>query len=108
MSIAITPSHLERARDVVGYPTEAVADLVESKTSAAIGIFPTNVVEEPWRAHHLSGVVGDVPEDVAVFRFESSTASFHVKQELRLREEDREREAAEREKAKRSARASSR
>jgi hypothetical protein len=108
MNISITPSHLERAYNAVGQTPEAVADRVESDAVPAIGIFPTNLVEEPWRAHRLSGDDAALAPDVVVFRFESSTASFRVKQELRRRELEREREEAEREKAKRSAREVSR
>lgn len=107
MNISITQAHLERAHNAVGQALEAVADLVESEATPAIGIFPTRPAEEPWRAHHLSGEVGE-SDDVAVFRFESSTSSFRVQQELRRRQAEREREEAEREKVKRTAREVSR
>ena len=68
MNITITQAHLARAHNAVGQAPEAVADLVESEATPAIGVFPTNLVEEPWRAHHLSGEAGDdaALEDVAV------------------------------------------
>jgi hypothetical protein len=111
MNVHITSSQVSRAHDVAGLAPEAIADLVEATTSAAIGIFPTDLAEEPFRAHRLSGEAADEPalaRDVAIFRFASSVASFGVKQVLRRRQADREREAAEREKATRSARVSSR
>jgi hypothetical protein len=86
MNIRILPSHVARARNVVGLTTAEVTGLVESERSTTIGIFPTNLINEPWRAHHLSGVaIDDVSEDVAIFQFENSTASFHVKQLLKER-----------------------
>jgi hypothetical protein len=91
MNTRITPSHIARAHNVVGFAPEAIADLVESETSTTIGIFPTNLIEEPWRAHHLAGeAVDDVSERVAILRFENSMASFRVKQVLQRRERERE------------------
>jgi hypothetical protein len=100
MNIRITPSHIARARNVAGLAAEEIADLVKSEASTTIGIFPTNVIEEPWRAHHLYGVaIDDLSEGVAIFRFENSTASSNVKQVLRRRALEK----AEREKGKRRA-----
>ena len=47
MNITITQAHLARAHNAVGQAPEAVADLVKSEATAAIGVFPTNLVEEP-------------------------------------------------------------
>jgi hypothetical protein len=90
MNILITSSHIARARDVVGLRTEEIASLVEAEASTTLGVFPTKLAEE-WRAHHLSGAtVDEVSEGVVIFQFESSTASFRVKQLLREREKARE------------------
>jgi hypothetical protein len=96
MNITITKPHIARAQNVVGQAPEAIADLVESEGATVIGIFPTHLVEEPWRAHLLAGeAVVEITEDVAILWFESSTASFGVKQIIRLRELKRKEEAEE-------------
>jgi hypothetical protein len=91
MNVRITSSHIAQARNVIGLAAEEIARLVESETSTTIGIFPTNLIEEPWRAHHLFGAASDdVSKSVAIFQFESSIASFRMKQLLREREKERE------------------
>jgi hypothetical protein len=98
MNIHITPSVAAQARDVSSLTTEEVACLIEeSAIPTVIGIFPTGYPEEPWRAHVLRGPpVDDLSEQegAASFRFESSTASFRVKQALRRRERDKSRRPA--------------
>jgi hypothetical protein len=55
--------------------------LVEESGSTAVWIFPTGYENDPWQAHLLRGeAIDDVSEGVTIFRFESSMASFRVKQ----------------------------
>jgi hypothetical protein len=105
MNIHIDKSHVARAHKVAGRTPEEIADLVETEPSTAIGIFSTDI-GEPWRAHHLAGEIVDVvTDDVRIFRFETSTASFTVKQELRRREEERRKKAEEEERKRKRTRA---
>ena len=98
MNIRITPSAIALARDVTALSDEEVARLAEDSGSpSVIGIFPTGYENDPWRAHLLCGEpVDDVSEGINIFRFESSLASFRVKQFLRRRDRKKSKQRGER------------
>jgi hypothetical protein len=91
--INIPASAIALARDISGLTAEEAADLAEkSEAAVVIGIFSVGLhfACERW-VHLLRGEpVEDASEGVSIFQFESSMASFRVKQVLRRRQREKD------------------